>query len=73
VFRDFIRNISAGGVFIEIMTPLLNDAETTVVFSLPNHGEPFKVAGHIAWSSLRGLGVQFNTTSAYMEAMIRLL
>jgi Tfp pilus assembly protein PilZ len=72
-FRDFIRNISAAGVFIEVMTPLLNEAETTVVFSLPNHAEPFKVAGHIAWTSLRGLGVQFDTTSAYLEAMTRLL
>ncbi len=73
VFRDFVRNISAGGVFIEIMTPLLNEADTTVVFSLPNHAEPFKVAGHIAWTSLRGVGVQFDTRSAYLEAMIGLL
>jgi hypothetical protein len=73
VFRDFIRDISPGGVFIEIMTPLLNEAETTVVFSLPNHAEPFKVAGDIAWTSSLGLGVQFDTTSPYLEAMIRLL
>jgi hypothetical protein len=73
LFRDFIRNISAGGVFIEIMTPLFTEADTTVVFFLPNHGGPFKVAGHIAWTSLRGVGVQFDTTSAYLEAMIRLL
>ena len=68
-----MRNISAGGVFIEIMTPLLNEAETTVVFSLPGHGEPFKITGYVAWTSLRGLGIQFDTTSAYLEAMIRLL
>jgi hypothetical protein len=73
VFRDFIRDISTGGVFIEIMTPLLNEAETTVVFCLPNHVEPFKVAGHVAWTGMQGVGIQFDTTSAYLEAMIRLL
>jgi hypothetical protein len=73
VFRDFIRNISPGGVFIEIMTPLLNETQTTVVFSLPNHAEPFKVAGHIVWTNLWGVGVGFDTTGAYLEAAIRLL
>jgi hypothetical protein len=73
VFREFIRNISTGGVFIEIMTPLLNEADTTVVFSLPNHGEPFKVVGTAIWNSLRGVGVRFDTASSYLEAMIRLL
>jgi hypothetical protein len=60
-------------VFIESTTPTVNGAEIKIVFSLPNYGKPFKVAGHIAWTSLQGLGVQFDTTSAYLEAMIRLL
>jgi Tfp pilus assembly protein PilZ len=72
-FRDFIRNISPGGVFIEIMRPCFNGAVTTVAFSLPNSGEPFKVAGTVVWNSLRGVGVRFDTASSYLEAMIRLL
>jgi hypothetical protein len=73
VFREFIRNIGPGGVFIKIMTPIFNETGTTLVFSLPNHSEPFKVAGHIVWTGLGGVGLQFDTTSAYLEAMIRLL
>jgi Tfp pilus assembly protein PilZ len=73
VFRDFVRNISPDGVFIETLTPLLNGAEITIVFSLPNYGGSFKTAGNIVWTSLQGIGVGFHTVRPYLEAMIRLL
>jgi hypothetical protein len=73
LFRDFIRNISPGGAFIEIMTPIFKGTNTTVVFSLPNSGEPFKVSGTVTWNSFQGVGVIFDTASSYLEAMIRLL
>jgi hypothetical protein len=72
VFRDFIRNISRGGLFIEIKQPMRNEAETTVVFSLPSQAERFKLAGHVAWTSWRGIGIKFDT-SEYLEAMMRLV
>jgi Tfp pilus assembly protein PilZ len=73
VFRDFVRNISPGGVFIEIMTAISKGTNTTVVFSLPNSGEPFKVSGTVTWNSSQGVGVRFDTASSYLEAMISLL
>jgi len=73
VCRDFIRNISPGGAFIEIFGPLANETEATVLFLLPNSGEPFKVAGTVVWKSLGSVGIRFDTTSAYLEAMITLL
>lgn len=73
VFTDFIQNIGSGGVFIKSKAPLLNGAQISIVFSLPNFGEPFRVRANIAWTGLEGIGVRFHTVSSYLEAVIKLL
>jgi hypothetical protein len=59
-FEDFVRNISAGGLFIE--TNLLSELgqKLTMTFSHPNSGDPIKVLGKVIRVDSEGIGVKFN-------------
>ncbi len=69
-FKDFIHNISAGGVFVETSAPFSAGEEITMTFSLPSYEEPVKVAGEIAWSLPQGIGVKFRAPHQRLQAMI---
>lgn len=60
IFEDFVRNISAGGLFIE--TNLLSELgqELRMTFSHPDTGDPIKVLGKIVRSDSSGIGVKFD-------------
>jgi Tfp pilus assembly protein PilZ len=60
IFEDFVRNISAGGLFIE--TSLLAELgqKLTMTFSHPNSGDPIKVLGKVIRVDSEGIGVKFN-------------
>lgn len=60
IFEDFIRNISAGGLYIE--TNLLAELgqKLTMTFSHPDSGDPIKVLGKIVRVDTGGVGVKFN-------------
>lgn len=60
IFEDFIRNISAGGLYIE--TNLLADLgqKLTMTFSHPDSGDPIKILGKIVRVDTGGVGVKFN-------------
>ncbi len=60
IFEDFVRNISAGGLFIE--TNLLSEIgqKLTMTFSHPNSGDPIKVLGKVIRVDSGGIGVKFN-------------
>ena len=60
IFEDFVRNISAGGLFIE--TSLLSELgqKLTMTFSHPNSGDPIKVLGKVIRVDSEGIGVKFN-------------
>lgn len=59
-FEDFVRNISAGGLFIE--TNLITELgqKLTMTFSHPDSGDPVKVLGKVIRSDSEGIGVKFN-------------
>ena len=61
IFEDFVRNISAGGLFIE--TNLLSELgqELKMTFSHPDSGDPIKVLGKIVRVDSGGIGVKFDT------------
>jgi Tfp pilus assembly protein PilZ len=61
IFEDFVRNISAGGLFIE--TNLISELgqSLTMTFSHPGSGEPIKVMGKVVRVDSEGIGVEFNT------------
>ena len=59
-FEDVIRNISAGGLYIE--TNLLSELgqKLTMTFSHPNSGDPIKVLGKVIRTDSEGIGVKFD-------------
>jgi Tfp pilus assembly protein PilZ len=59
-FEDFVRNISAAGLFIE--TNLLSELgqKLTMTFSHPDSGDPIKVLGKVIRVDSGGVGVKFN-------------
>jgi len=59
LFRDFIKNIGAGGVLIESAQPLPVGTHMTLSFADPNLEEPFKIPGQIVWKGINEIGVEF--------------
>jgi len=60
-FRDFTRNISAGGLFIVTSTHfLLLNTDLSMRFSLPGIGFPINIIGKIVRIDRNGIGVKFN-------------
>jgi Tfp pilus assembly protein PilZ len=60
IFEDFVRNISAGGLYIE--TKLVSELgqQLNMTFSHPESGNPIKVVGKIVRVDSEGIGVRFN-------------
>jgi len=61
VFKGFIQDISAGGLFIKPRTSFSVGEEITLTFSPPNCQEPIKIKGEIVRSNRLGIGVKFKT------------
>ena len=60
IFEDFVRNISAGGLFIETNLVTELGQKLTMTFSHPDSGDPIKVLGKIIRVDSGGIGVKFN-------------
>jgi hypothetical protein len=60
IFEDFVRNISAGGLFIETNLVTELGQKLTMTFSHPDSGKPIKVLGKIIRADSGGIGVKFN-------------
>jgi Tfp pilus assembly protein PilZ len=60
IFEDFVRNISAGGLYIE--TNLVSELgqQLKMTFSHPESGHPIKVLGKIVRVDSGGIGVKFD-------------
>ena len=58
-YKDFIQNISIGGVFIETHTFLGAGQKVAMSFSLPNCQKHVKITGEIVRTNLHGVGVKF--------------
>ncbi len=67
VFRDFIQNLSDGGVFIETRKLFCVGKEITLVFPLPGCRKPVKIKGEIVRSGFHGIGVRFKKSIRYPE------
>ncbi|MGD9234544.1 MAG: PilZ domain-containing protein, partial [Desulfobacterales bacterium] len=60
IFEDFIRNVSAGGLFIETNLVTELGQKLTMTFSHPDSGDPIKVLGKVIRSDSEGIGVKFD-------------
>ena len=72
-YKDFIKNISAGGVFIETKTSFSPGQEISLTFSLPNLQKHVKITGEIARKTQQGIGVKFNFTDEEQKEMVESL
>ena len=71
-FRDFVDNISTGGMFIATPKPLKPGTQLRLEFLLPGCDYPIRVKGEVTWSrrlsagsegQRRGMGVKFDHLS----------
>ena len=60
IFEDFVRNISAGGLFIETNLVTELGQKLTMTFSHPDSGDPIRVLGKVIRVDSGGVGVKFN-------------
>ena len=59
-FRDYIKNISAGGIFIETQSPLFVNQQITITFFLPGAQRPIKIKGKVVRTDPKGIAVEFD-------------
>ena len=60
IFKDYIKNISLGGVFVEGHNAFTTGQTMTMAFGSPNNkSKPIKTTGRVAWACSLGIGVQF--------------
>ncbi|MBU0543718.1 MAG: PilZ domain-containing protein [Proteobacteria bacterium] len=62
-FKDLIKNISAGGVFIETRMPFNVGQDITMMFRLPKSRKLIQATGEIVRSDSHGIGVKFKRHS----------
>jgi len=72
-FKDFIQDISAGGVFIETREPFTIGQQVALTFTIPNSQVPFRVSGEIARSTSDGIAVKFKQVTKYQEEILKSL
>jgi len=58
-FRDYIRDISSGGVFIETSKEFSIGDEIMMTFSISSKQKPFKFTGQVVRITKKGIGVKF--------------
>jgi uncharacterized protein (TIGR02266 family) len=67
-YRDFIQNISAGGVFIETAVPVSIGQELSLTFALPSQQAHIKITGEVVRINPKGIGVRFKAVKRHQEA-----
>jgi Tfp pilus assembly protein PilZ len=72
VRSEFGRNISAGGLFVETISPIEVAQEIKLVILLPNYERPIKIVGEVVRVTDRGIGVKFKPGSPIIEDMIEI-
>ena len=73
VYRDYIQNVSAGGVFIETHMPFTSGQEVSLAFPLPNYQKYIKIIGEVARVTPQGIGVVFKLVKQEQETMVKSL
>jgi Tfp pilus assembly protein PilZ len=71
-YRSCIRDISAGGVFIETKDAFEQDQQVALCFTLTESNEslPFKIKGRVSRIYPDGIGVQYENVTQYQRDII---
>ena len=70
VYKDFIQDISTGGVFIQTHMPFTVGQEVSLTFPLPSYQKHIKIVGEVVRSTAQGVGVKFKMADQDQAAMI---
>jgi Tfp pilus assembly protein PilZ len=70
VYKDFIQDISTGGVFIQTHMPFSVGQEVSLTFPLLNYQKHIKIVGEVVRSSPQGVGVKFKMADKDQAAII---
>jgi uncharacterized protein (TIGR02266 family) len=73
VFKDYIQDISTGGVFIKTRESFNIGEEIVLSMSLAGEGNAFKIPAEVARKAEDGIGVRFKLTSQVQTAIIESL
>ena len=57
-YKDFIKNISAGGVYIKTQQPHLIGQDISINFALPDYPESVRISGKIVRIDPEGIAVR---------------
>jgi Tfp pilus assembly protein PilZ len=68
-FTSMIKNISAGGVFIEKANGVSVGTTAAMTFWFPNLQKPSKIKGKVIWKDPLGYGIQFVISKKIERAM----
>jgi Tfp pilus assembly protein PilZ len=63
--------VGAFGAFVETDNVFPVAEEVLLIFTLPNHPEPFHVSGDIVWSGPQGFGARFKYLTRNQLKIIR--
>jgi Tfp pilus assembly protein PilZ len=66
-YRDFIKDISVGGLFIETGTSFSVGEEISMTLLLPQYEKKIKIQGEIVRIEEQGIGVKFKTSQVQKE------
>ena len=69
-YREFVQDISAGGLYIETREPLSKGEGISLTFSVPDSQVPIRVTGEIVRTEESGIAVEFNKISKYQEEIM---
>lgn len=59
-FREYTKNTSSGGVFIETASSMSVDEEVFLTLFHSSFDTPVRAKGKIVWVNPKGMGVEFN-------------
>ncbi len=75
--RNFVDDLSTGGMFIATQEPFEPGTQLILEFMLPGHNYPIRVKAEVMWNrtrtstnQIRGMGVKFIDLSASAEDKI---
>lgn len=58
-YQDFVRNVGAGGVFIETPEHFSVGQSVSLTFSLPNYSGVIRITGEIIRTTSKGIAIEF--------------
>jgi Tfp pilus assembly protein PilZ len=63
IYRDFVRNVSDGGLLIETGGKFVAGQEVSLTFMEPSLGKQTKATAHIVWIGSRQIGLRLEADS----------